>query len=262
MCWSARPASAADVDPLSKEAADAKGGWIVSIGVMPLYEPTFVGSSSHRVDFIPQFSFRREGEEAGFSAPDDGLDYAVYDTPTLKLGPVATIERERFGKTDRALRGLDNYSWRASAGAFVEFWPVEDVVRLRTEVLHGLNGDAGFTANLSADFVKHYGPFTFSAGPRLQLADDDEMQIQFGVSRRAAERNGHVAPFDTAGGLESVGVNATLSYQWSDNWIFTVFNNYDGLVGDAANSPVTQGFGSPDQFTFGAGVTYSFHVGD
>jgi MipA family protein len=39
-----------------------------------------------------------------------------------------------------------------------------------------------------------------------------------------------------------------------------VFQRFDRLLGDAAASPITRRFGSPDQFTFGLGANYSFAV--
>lgn len=240
---------------------DATGsGWIVTLGVLPQYGPDFVGARSSSVEFVPQFSFRREGESAGFSTPDDAVDYAIVDTPTLKLGPAGDVRSGRSSKDDPSLAGLDNYSWRIEAGAFVEFWPIQDVVRTRIELMHGLRADDGFSANLAADLIQHYGRFTLSAGPRMVLADSDEMELQFGVT--PAVRNGRVAAFNAGGGIQSVGINATLSYDWSEDWNLTIFNRYDRLVLDAADSPITRQFGSEDQFTLGVGITYSFHVGD
>jgi MipA family protein len=94
------------------------------------------------------------------------------------------------------------------------------------------------------------------------LADGDSMQFLFGVSDAASIRNGRVGPFNADAGVQSVGANATVSYDWSEDWKFTVFGRYDRLVGDAADSPITKEFGSPDQFTVGAGVAYSFHLTD
>jgi outer membrane scaffolding protein for murein synthesis (MipA/OmpV family) len=253
--------SAADL-PLPSADDGSAALWIVTVGVMTQYGPDFAGAKTYGFNFAPQFSFRREGESAGFSAPDDGIDYAVYDTPTLKIGPVGTIDRGRSAGADHALQGLDNFSWRVEAGAYVEFWPVQDVLRTRLEMLHGLRSRDGASANLAADLVRQYGALTVSAGPRLVLADDDAMQFQFGVSPKAAERNGRVSAFDASAGFQSVGANATLGYDWSQDWRFTVFGRYDRLVGDAADSPITRELGSADQFTVGAGITYSFRVGD
>ena len=264
LCVLSAPHSANAADILEQPSTDGRTGtgWIVSVGIMAQYEPDFVGSDKYGVDFVPQFSFRKEGEPESFSAPDDGFDYALYDTPTLKIGPVASVETGRKTSDDHRLDGLDNFAWRVGAGGFVEYWPMPDFLRTRVEVMHGLRSEDGFFANLSADVVRHYGKYTFSAGPRMVLADSDAMQFLFGVSDAASIRNGRVDPFNAGGGVQSVGANATVSYDWSEDWKLTVFGRYDRLVGDAADSTITKEFGSPDQFTLGAGVTYSFHLAD
>jgi outer membrane protein len=260
-CSWAHLAMAADL-PKANTGDDGGTAWIVTVGVMTQYGPDFTGAKTNGISFVPQFSFRREGESAEFSAPDDGVDYAIYDTPALKIGPVATFDPGRSRKADISLAGLDNFSWRVEAGAYVEFWPIQDFIRTRIEMLRGLHSNDGFSANLGADMVRRYGDFTLSAGPRLVIADSDAMQFQFGVSPQAALRHGHVAAFEAGGGVQSMGVNATLNYDISEDWRLTIFDRYDRLVGDAADSPITRQFGSADQFTVGIGATYSFAVGD
>jgi MipA family protein len=265
LCCGVVSSAAVAGDLPAQEDDDIGGGgigWIVTLGVMPQYGPDFPGSKHGAVTFVPQFSVRREGEPLEFSAPDDGIDYALYDTPDLKIGPVGSVDHRRPASADTALTGLDSFSWRIEAGAYVEFWPLHDVLRTRAEVVHGLRVQDGFATNLSADLVQRYGAFTLSGGPRLVIADSDAMQFQFGVTPEAAARNGKVGAFDADAGFQSVGANATLNYDWSQDWRLTVFGRYDRLVGDAAESPITRELGTADQFTFGAGFTYSFHVGE
>lgn len=63
-------------------------------------------------------------------------------------------------------------------------------------------------------------------------------------------------------GYEESGISpsgAALSYDWSEQRRTTAFHPYDRLLGGAAAGPITQRFGSPHQFTFGLGATYSCH---
>ena len=72
--------------------------------------------------------------------------------------------------------------------------------------------------------------------------------------------NGLVPAYRPSGGLNSVGVASSLSYDWSPEWSTTVSVSYARLVGDAADSPIVKRFGSENQFTFGASVSYSFQT--
>jgi MipA family protein len=84
------------------------------------------------------------------------------------------------------------------------------------------------------------------------------MNLVYGVSEAAAERNPYVTPFRADGGISSVGLSTAVSYDWTDAWRTTLYQRYDRLVDDAANSPITHQLGSHNQFTFGIGFDYSF----
>lgn len=251
-------ARAADATPLASPQAEAPSGWIATVGGTAVLSPRYAGAEKYGLSGLPSLSFRRPGTPLEFSAPDDGLDYTLYGTPAFKFGPVANLRPGRSAGIDARLSGLDNYHWTVEAGAFAEYWPVPNVLRTRFELMHGVSSHDGFVANVSADLVHKFSAFTLSGGPRLALADAGVMEVEFGVRPLAALRNGLVPPFDPRGGVKSAGYEIALSYDWSDQWRTTVFQRYDRLVGDAAASPITRRFGSPDQFTVGLGANYSF----
>jgi MipA family protein len=257
-------------------AKESSSGWIVTAGVVFEYTPKWKGSKHFLVDQLPNnFSIRRADEPAGFTAPDDGIDISLIDTPNFKLGPVFGWrdgrDVSRSGKyhchkntpcsnSGGELSGFDNYSWAVEGGLFAEYWPVHDFLRTRVEVVHGLRFGDGLTGNVSADIVKKFGALTVSGGPRVVLADANIMQMEFGVSPEAAART-HVSSYAPGGGVESVGLSVAANYALSDDWSVILYHRFDRLVGDAANSPVVDRLGTVNQLTFGAGVTYSLHVG-
>lgn len=252
-----RSALAADVAAPVAETTGA-ADWIVTLGVSGRVGPRFDGARSYTVWAIPSVSFRRANEPAIFTAPDDNFDYALFGSSWFRVGVVGNLRSERSTDTDARLFGLDKVPWTIEAGLFGEVWPIENILRTRVEVLHGLREDAGTVANFSADLVQRMGAFTISGGPRLSVADDDFMQFRFGVTPAAAMHNGLVQPFDAKGGFKSAGYDLALSYQWSPTWKSTIWQNYDRLVDDAARSPITSRLGSPNQFSFGLAAYYSF----
>jgi outer membrane scaffolding protein for murein synthesis (MipA/OmpV family) len=250
-------ACAADAVPPPAVPA-AASDWIITVGAIGRYGPRFDGSRSYTIYGLPSLSFRRTGEPPVFSAPDDNFDYALLASPWYRVGAVAGLTGERSAKSDARLLGLDKVPWTVEAGAFGEVWPIENTLRLRVEVMHGLRENAGTVANFSADLVQKFGLYTISGGPRVSVADRDFMQFHFGVTPAAALRNGLVTPFDARAGFKSAGYNLSVSYEWSQAWKSTVWQNYDRLVDDAARSPVTSKLGSANQFSFGVASYYSF----
>lgn len=232
--------------------------WIISIGGMATFGPQYIGAKEYGLSGYPSISFRRTDEAKGFSSPDDSLDYALYETKQFSIGPVLNIRAGRSTRNDGRLAGLNNYPWVVESGIFMEYWPIQDSLRTRAELRHGLKRGDGFTADISVDAVKAFGSFTFSGGPRVSIVDNHIMDEQFGVSVPASVQNGMLAPFKARGGIRSVGLGATLDYDWSPQWRTTVYQRYDRLLGDATDSSLTRQLESKDQFTFGLGLTYSF----
>ncbi|WP_342359522.1 MipA/OmpV family protein [Terrarubrum flagellatum] len=250
-------AFAADLTP-APAPAPASTGWIVTLGAMGVVGPLYDGSNRYGITPAPSFSIRRPGTPPDLSSPDDSFDLTLFDNPWLKVGPVIALSIGRAVDMDRRLAGLDNYSWTVEPGLFVEWWPLPDQLRFRAEVRHGLRSEDGFVADVGADLFHRAGAFTFSTGPRVKLADSDSMNLQFGVTPAASARNGLVTPFSASGGFKSVGYTAAMNYDWSSQWRTTAYARYDRLVGDAASSPITKRFGSPNQLTVGLGASYSF----
>jgi outer membrane protein len=256
------PAHAAEAGLVagSTDLGTEQGAWIMSLGGTVAYGPKYPGAERYGFLGSPSISFRRPEDRIEFGAPEDSLGYALLDTPQLKFGPVANLRSGRYAGMDHRRRGLDRDPWALEAGAFVDVWPVPDVLRTRVEVRHGLREHDGLAVGLSADWVSKVDRFTLSMGPRLGVMDAGLAQLQFGVSPVASARNGLFSPYQARGGVQFVGLGAALSYDWSDQWRTTVFDRFDRLVGDAARSPITRRLGAADQFTAGVGVTYSFRT--
>jgi outer membrane scaffolding protein for murein synthesis (MipA/OmpV family) len=92
----------------------------------------------------------------------------------------------------------------------------------------------------------------------MSFGDSNFADAYFSVTPFEASLNGLVTPYKASGGVTSVGVLASASYAWSEQWSTTVYAGYRRLVGDAADSSITRRLGSPDQFTVGASLSYSF----
>jgi outer membrane scaffolding protein for murein synthesis (MipA/OmpV family) len=249
------PASAADLlfspEPVSSSV------WIVTVTGNAKVGPSYPGADDLSFIAFPSFSIRRVGEPKRFTTPDDGFSLPVYDTETLRAGITGRFRGGRYLETDRRLFGLEDVKWAVEPGLFVEFWPTQ-ILRMRAELRRGVNGHDGIVGDVGADLVGRFGRFTVSAGPRLALGDQEFMRTYFGVTPFEAAANGLVTPYRPSGGIVSVGASSALTYDWSEQWSTTVSASYSRLVGDAADSPIVKRFGSENQFSFGASVSYSF----
>lgn len=252
------PVQAADL--FFEQAPVASASWIATIKGNLRVGPSYPGADDLGVVGFPSVSFRRAGTPQRFSAPDDGLSFSVLEESAVRVGFVGRFQGGRYYEDDRRIFGLAKIDWAVEPGLFVEYWPVE-FLRARAELRRGFGGHEGFVADLGLDYVTRLGGITFSVGPRLALGDSEFTETYFGVTPFEAAVNGQVTPYSPSGGLTSVGVTTSVSYDWTPQWSTTAFVSYKRLVGDAADSPIVKRFGSENQFGLGLTVSYSFDTG-
>lgn len=257
----AAAARAQETAPALVDPTPAKG-WIVTLGGSFEFGPKYEGAKAVGPSFMPSLSWRRVGEPAGFSAPDDSLDFALYETDRFSVGVAGGLKGGRYSGSSHRLFGLRSVPWTVEAGVFAEYWPILDRLRTRVEVRQGFHGHRGVVADLSADWVERLGRFTLSGGPRLSLGTASYMRRNFGVTSQESLANGYLAAYRPAGGIKSIGAAAALEYTWSEQWSTTLFARYDRLDREAGNSPLVRTIGQRDQVTVGVGANYSFRIGN
>lgn len=254
-------AGSADFATLDFTGRNAAPQWIVTLGAGVALTPEFLGARHSHFTLMPSDAgVRRAGEPAGFSAPDDGFDLALYDNGPFSAGVSGGLRNGRSHKDDARLAGLHKVPSALDAGLFAEYWLIGDRLRSRVELRQALWGGGGLNARLSVDWVETYGKFVLSAGPRASFGDARYMRQNFSITDAEAAANGTLPAFRAGAGFASVGATAALRYNVTPAIAVTVYDTYERLVGDAASSPITRELGSPNQNTVGVNLSYSFGV--
>ncbi|MGK9086255.1 MipA/OmpV family protein [Brucella intermedia] len=233
--------------------------WIITLGAGMEYGPSYEGARGKSFGFVPTFDFRRLGQEPDLSAPDDNIDYPLFELGGVEIGPTVGLRGSRKPSEDSTLQGLHEIRWTLDAGAFAQYWAIPDKLRFRIEARQGLKRNYGFNADLGADWFQRSGKdLIFSVGPRLSFANATYMENNFGVSAGEVA-NGSVLPvYDARGGVKSAGVVASVTYQLTDMMSIQAYDKFERLIGDAAGSPIVKHGGSPNQNTFGIILSRSF----
>ncbi|MFS8116285.1 MipA/OmpV family protein [Rhizobium jaguaris] len=249
------PALAADA------AKPASTTWVVTLGGTVEYGPSYEGSKHLSFSGMPSFDVYRLGETPENSAPDDSIDYTLFESGGFEAGPVVGLRGGRSAFDDSNLNGLHRVHWNFDAGAFGQYWLMENQLRLRAEVRQALWGGDGLLADISLDWFQPVGDrWLLSAGPRMELANSTYMSNNFGISASESAKNGHLAAFDASGGLKSVGFTVAATYTISPAWSVQLYDKYSRLVSDAADSPITSQIGSPNQNIIGLTLTRKFNI--
>jgi len=252
--------------PATFAAVAAPPDWIVTIGAEGRVVPAWPGSPDTKFGFsgLPLFNIRKDGTPPDFFGPRDSFGFSVLDLGQFKLGPAIRIVWERKASSYTELNGLGDVGFAVQGGAYAEFWAVP-WLRLRGEVRQGVGGETGVSGDLFLDAVVPAGPFRFSAGPRLTLQSAAAIGPYFSITS-VQSANSMVAGlaklpvYNAGGGLYSYGGGAQVEYFFNPHWSAHVFTEYERLAGSAADSPLVTQRGSPNQFTFGIGGTYSFNM--
>ena len=248
------PAAAMAVD------APAPGYWTVVVGAEGRVTPRWQGADGNYVTMpVPILDIRRAGTPESFRGPRDGFGLALIDSGPFRLGPVGKIRLPRKEDNDSALAGLGDVGWAYEVGLFAEYYLVP-WLRTRVEFRQGWGGHKGFAADVMMDAIARVTPqFTLSAGPRISFANSAATSPYFSVTAVQSALSG-LPVYDAKGGVRSYGAGLQGRYHWTRQWATHAFVEYERLAGDAKNSPIISTRGTPDQWTFGFGATYSFNM--
>ena len=232
--------------------------WIVTIGLEGRIIPEWPGASDSKLGWsaLPLFSIRKEGTPPDFFGPRDSFSFSLINLGAFQLGPAVQFINERKSSSYSELNGLPNVDYAAQVGLFANFWPLP-WLRLRGEVRQGLGGETGVTGDVFLDAVVPIGQWTFSAGPRVTAQSGAAIGPYFSIPEGSPSG---LPYYRAGGGLYSYGAGTQVQYTFSPAWTAHAFVEYQRLTGSAADSPIVTVRGSPDQFTYGLGATYSFDM--
>jgi outer membrane protein len=261
-----RVASAADLpaQPAAAAATPAVPDWIVTIGIEGREVPAWPGASETKPvpSGAPLFGVRKEGSPPDFPGPRDGLGFSLVDLGQFKAGPAFKFVWQRKASSYADLNGLGDVGFTLQSGVFAEYWPVQ-WLRLHSEVRQGIGGETGVTGDIFVDAIVPVGQWTLSGGPRMTLQSAAAVSPYFSITSAQSAAStvaglSALPVYNAGGGLYSYGAGSQVQYAFDPTWTAHALVEFERLTGSAADSPLVTQRGSPDQFTFGLGATYSF----
>ncbi len=261
LCAPIASAYAAEEPQQPAEQPTDKPSYIITVGGFGALEPRFEGARRSRWGYQPLFDIRKEGDREWLNLPRDGFDFSLYETDTFRAGLVGDGRWERdVNSIRRGFRRVSSVDLSIETGVFAEMWP-SDYLRTRLEIREAVLGANGLVADASADFVVRPLPqLTWTAGPRLSVADSGFMRSNYAVSPQQALASG-LTPYVPSAGVRSYGAGSMLKHKLTDNVSTMAFWEYQRLADPAYASPLIWKRGTPNQTTIGLGLSYAFTVG-
>ncbi len=232
------------------------GGWIVTVGGRFAAYPPYEGAGHDTYAPLPKLSIRRADSPDRFEPPDNGSSLALISNRYIVAGPLVRFRLSR-GDTGK-LTGLDKIDFAAEPGVFVEMWPT-NWLRGRVEGRHGVFGHDGLVGDAALDLVHTGKVWSASIGPRIGYGDATYFDTYFGVTPAEAARSPFInTVYEPGGGRRYAGVEVAVGRRFGKRWQAIADVGYHHLASAAANSPVVQVAGSPDDISAGVSLTYSF----
>lgn len=249
--FAATPAFAQDAEPEEERL-------IISVGGGVQFIPEYPGADGLKLGPLFTGGARREGDPIQARAPDDGFGFSLTGRGgPVEIGPMIAFQAER--DQDDVGAAVGDVDFALEPGAFVNV-NLSDSLRLRAEARRGFDGHEGWLGDLGADVFFRPGDSTIvSIGPRLRLADEEYMQTYYGQTPAQALASG-LPVYTPDGGIRAAGAVMSITHEFTRNFGIYGYAQYDRLIGDAADSPIVQQFGSEDQFSAGLALFFNFRM--
>lgn len=229
----------------------------VRIGLGAQVKPAFPGANDSDLRPLFDFDLARGIEEFRIETPDDRFGIRLISSGRFSFGPAASFQGSRKDKDVGAPVGKVDAT--IELGGFADYL-VNDSLRLRAELVRGVNGHEGLVGQVGLDHFWRYGDrYAVTLGPRLLFSDDRYQRAYFGVSQAAALATA-LPVYRPGSGIHAVALAAGAQTQFGPRWGLFGYARGERLVGDAAKSPIVRTYGSRNQLSAGVGLSYAFTV--
>ncbi|WP_088348543.1 MULTISPECIES: MipA/OmpV family protein [Rhodomicrobium] len=257
-------AAAADLGGSYKDGGDPAGDYSIEslkVGGILIVKPKYEGSKEYDVIGFPYILPSFSGTPGFFSRIDarglDDVRFKVIDRDGFVAGPLAGYNLGRDEDDGDRLEGLGDIDGGVVVGGFVGYrWNA----LLFDVSYHQILGDSdGYEIRFGVESERKITDrVTLTGRVGATYADDSYMQDFFGVSEaQSANSEAGLQAFDAEAGFKDVYAQVGIKADLDERWSAQASLRYSRLLGDAADSPVTE---SEDQFMGLFGLAYKFNV--
>jgi outer membrane scaffolding protein for murein synthesis (MipA/OmpV family) len=226
--------------------------WYVRIGVIGGAVPGYLGSSHYEGSYAPRAKIVWRDR---VFLNDRQLGVNAYKDDRLAVGPFLRYTGGRSDSND-GLEGMGHVDRTLMAGGFLNYrlGPARFKSEVRTDVLDEGQGTLAI-ARLGARLPLR-APL-FNVYLSTTWASAEHMRTFFGVDAGQSVRAG-LDEYDADAGFRDVAVSLSGGHAFTERWSVGAQVEFQHLLGDAADSPLVEERGSPDQLVIGVGLNYTF----
>jgi MipA family protein len=257
----AAPASGQDAVPIITPTMPNYVGF--GLGVTPDY----IGADTYFFGGLPLARYQFEDSYRYASLVGTFVDLNVVNHPIIRFGPTAQLRFGRSNVSNRAVRQLPSISTTVEAGVFggLEFVnPSDPRKRLRLDLRIQQDLASEHEGWIASSGIQGWYPIEGLAEVGVALGttygSGDYMSTFFGIQERYSAPSGLPA-YDADAGFRDVRLTLGAMVPVTEHWLVGAGVMFMRLVGNAADSPIVDDAGSPNQISGGLGVAYAWGAG-
>jgi len=247
------PATTALAEPNQPptSGAPAESDWQVSLITFGMYAPRYEGADDSRLLAFPMLDVSWRDR---FFFGMKGLGATLWRNEQVDVALALGYSFGRDENDSPDLAGLGDIDAGASANLHLGYNARPFSYSLHLERPLG-DRDTGAQLHLGIGYDLSFGRrLMLKPGLKTTWANARSMQSYFGVTPSQSISSG-LPVYEAGAGFKSAGLNLLAIYLMNRHWAGTVTLGADRLLGDAADSPITQ---DRTQFSAGAGLSYRF----
>jgi outer membrane scaffolding protein for murein synthesis (MipA/OmpV family) len=226
-------AAPAAADDLETDSSD----WDIMLGAGAMLAPRYEGSDRFTVMPLPVIDI--VWRDRVFLNSFNGLGIYALNRDDLQLGISINYDFGRSESDDRRhLGGLGDVDAAAQGKIFASYgW---NGIELSAEVAHSFGGSDGTLVEAGIAYPIALGErLSVTPGFSVSWANEDYMEAYFGVSASQSANSG-LSPFAADAGFKDIDLTLDARYLLTEHWALGLRVGAGYLLGDAADSPVTQ----------------------
>ena len=215
--------------------------WRVLLGVSGSVAPLYAGAAPYHVRPGPAIDIRYRN--LAFFSMGAGLGVNVLRGDHYRAGIAIAYDLGRqVSEYPSHLHGLGDINPAPVVKLFAAYAISKSFpLVIRADVRRIIGGADGWVGDLGL-YMPLPGSskrFMMFAGPSVTLASGSYMQTVFGVSASQAAASGYPR-YDAQGGLKATGFGFSTTWFITHHWLLNADTAVSRLLGDAADSPITQ----------------------
>jgi outer membrane protein len=226
--------------------------------------PDYIGADDYFFGGLPLARYQFKDSYRYASLLGTFVDLNLVNHPIIRFGPTGQLRFGRSDVSDRAVRQLPSIDKTIEAGVFggLEFVaPNDPRKRLRLDLRFQQDLASEHDGWLASTGVQGWHPIPGLAEVGFALGttygSGDYMSTFFGVRAADSAQSGLPA-YDADAGFRDVRFTLGLLVPVTGHWLVGAGVMFMRLIGNAADSPIVDDAGSPNQISGGLGVAYAW----